>query len=81
MEGWTVKRNGWCILLALVFFTAPAHGQERLRASWSGSTPSNAPVWVAVEKGFFKKHGVEVEMQQISASTIAAQALLAASWT
>ena len=70
---WTAPR---CLLLVLLgSVSAPA--QERLRASWSGASPANAPVWVAVEKGLFKKHEVQVEMQSIGASTIAAQALLA----
>ena len=64
------------ILLGLVVLAAPAGALERLRVSWSGSTLANAPLWVAVERGFFAKHGVEVEARAISASTVAAQALL-----
>ena len=29
--------------------------QERMRIAWAGSTPSNTPIWVADQKGFFKK--------------------------
>ncbi len=67
----------WLILLLIVLWSLPARAQERLRASWSGASPANAPVWVALEKGLFTKHGVEVEMKSIGASTVAAQALLA----
>ncbi len=72
-----MTRTAWSLLLALgVLAAAPAPAQERLRVSWSGSTPTNAPVWMAVEKGLFKKHGVEVALSGIGASTVAAQALL-----
>ena len=33
--------------------------QERMRIAWAGSTPSNTPIWVADQKGFFKKNGLE----------------------
>ena len=32
-----------------------ASAQERMRIAWAGSTPSNTPIWVADQKGFFKK--------------------------
>jgi len=72
-----MRRIGWLILVTISLWTIPALAQERLRASWSGASPANAPVWVALEKGLFKKHDVDVEIQSIGASTIAAQALLA----
>lgn len=72
-----IRRQGWLILLLITLWADSALAQERLRASWSGSSPANAPVWVAVEKGLFKKYDLDVDMKAISASTIAAQALLA----
>ena len=63
------------VLLALVFARAtPA--QERMRIAWAGSTPSNTPIWVADQKGFFKRNGLQAEVIAISASTIVIQALL-----
>lgn len=69
------------VVIALVFGAAvvggKADGAERLRASWSGASPANSPTWVAIEKGFFKKHGLgEMEMVSIESSTTALQALL-----
>ncbi|MBI2371579.1 MAG: ABC transporter substrate-binding protein [Deltaproteobacteria bacterium] len=72
-----MRRSGWLILPLLALWVIPAQAGERLRASWSGASPANAPVWIAVEKGLFKKYEVDVEMKGIGASTIAAQALLA----
>src|SRR5512139_2694408 len=54
----------------------PASAQERMRIAWAGSTPSNTPIWVADQKGFFKKNGLNAEVIAISASTIVIQALL-----
>src|ERR1051326_6287681 len=53
-----------------------ALAQERMRIAWAGSTPSNTPIWVADQKGFFKKNGLNAEVIAISASTIVIQALL-----
>ena len=50
--------------------------QERMRIAWAGSTPSNTPIWVADQRGFFKKNGLNAEVIAISASTIVIQALL-----
>jgi len=64
------------ILLAMLAPGAPALAQERMRIAWAGSTPSNTPIWVADQKGFFKKNGLNAEVISISASTIVIQALL-----
>ncbi len=65
------------ILLALCLsLPQPSQAQERMRIAWAGSTPSNTPIWVADQKGFFKKNGLNAEVIAISASTIVIQALL-----
>ena len=73
-------RHIFCLCLALLglCFSAPqpAAAQERIRIAWAGSTPSNTPIWVADQKGFFKKNGLQAEVIAISASTIVIQALL-----
>ena len=68
------------LILSLLFgwVCAPRNSsaQERMRIAWAGSTPSNTPIWVADQKGFFKKNGLQAEVIAISASTIVIQALL-----
>jgi len=68
------------LLAALILwsfsFAGSLRGQERMRIAWAGSTPSNTPIWVADQKGFFKKNGLSAEVIAISASTIVIQALL-----
>src|ERR1051325_5949444 len=63
------------ILISLLWARAlPA--QERMRMAWAGTSPSNTPIWVADQKGFFKKNGLSAAVIAISASTIPIQALL-----
>jgi NitT/TauT family transport system substrate-binding protein len=64
------------VVLILLCVSKPSGAQERMRIAWAGSTPSNTPIWVADQKGFFKKNGLNAEVIAISASTIVIQALL-----
>ena len=64
------------VVLILLCVSKPSVAQERMRIAWAGSTPSNTPIWVADQKGFFKKNGLNAEVIAISASTIVIQALL-----
>jgi sulfonate transport system substrate-binding protein len=67
------------VMVAAVVFLLLANSasaQDRMRIAWAGSTPSNTPIWVADQKGFFKKNGLNAEVIAISASTIVIQALL-----
>lgn len=54
-----------------------ALAQERARIAWAGSTLAPTPVWVAREKGFFKKQGIDAEVISVNSGVIALQALLA----
>ncbi|HEX2933169.1 MAG TPA: ABC transporter substrate-binding protein [Candidatus Binatia bacterium] len=68
----------FCFTLLALCLSLPqsSAAQERMRIAWAGSTPSNTPIWVADQKGFFKKNGLNAEVIAISASTIVIQALL-----
>ena len=70
-----IARTLAVVLICLSSFTL-ASAQERMRIAWAGSTPSNTPIWVADQRGFFKKNGLNAEVIAISASTIVIQALL-----
>ena len=73
-------RRVFCLFFVLLVpclsLLQPSQAQERMRIAWAGSTPSNTPIWVADQKGFFKKNGLNAEVIAISASTIVIQALL-----
>ena len=64
------------LIVVCMSFVKPIGAQERMRMAWAGTTPSNTPIWVADQKGFFKKNGLNAEVIAISASTIVIQALL-----
>lgn len=64
------------LAVTCVVLQATAAAQDKVRIAWAGSTPSNTPTWVADQKGFLKKNGLQAELINISASTIVIQALL-----
>lgn len=63
----------WIVL----FQSAAAHAQERvkLRISSATKTFGYGPLWVASQKGFFERHGLDVELVVIRASDVGIQAL------
>jgi NitT/TauT family transport system substrate-binding protein len=68
--------RAWMISLVFLALHTSVAAQDKIRFAWAGSTPSNTPIWVADQKGFFKKNGLSAEVIAISASTIVIQALL-----
>src|SRR5438128_4942628 len=66
----------WMLIVVCALFVKPIFVQERMRIAWVGSTPSNTPIWVADQKGFFKKNGLNAQVIAISVSTIVIQVLL-----
>ena len=72
----TMLLRTWMLVVVSMSFVKPIAAQERMRMAWAGTTPSNTPIWVADQKGFFKKNGLNAEVIAISASTIVIQALL-----
>ena len=59
----------------VITFTVPGSAQERIRLSYSALSPSTAFLWIPKEKGFFKKHGLEVEILLIESGSLTSQAL------
>ena len=57
--------SGSCFLVALVVVAAahlPVFGQDKIRIGLSSISATNGSVWVAEEKGLFKKYGVDAEI-------------------
>ena len=66
------------IAVSIVLFHCTAsHAQERvkLRISSATKTFGYGPLWVASQKGFFERHGLDVELVVIRASDVGIQAL------
>ncbi len=59
----------------LAVFTGRGLAQEKIRLSYSALSPSTAFLWIPKEKGFFKKHGLDVEILLIESGSLTSQAL------
>ena len=59
-----MKKISLLFLLNFLFFVAIAHGQS-VRIAYLQSDIHQLPCWVALEKGFFEKEGVKVEVAGI----------------
>jgi NitT/TauT family transport system substrate-binding protein len=49
------------LLLTVVVLSVRSAGAERVRVGFSAISLANSPVWIAEERGFFKKYDLEVE--------------------
>lgn len=52
----------WFAVILLPFVAAIAHAQERVRLGLSSVSATSGSIWVAEEKGLFKKHGIDAEV-------------------
>jgi len=50
------------VLMPPLFFAAPLSAQDKIRLGLSSVSATSGSVWVAEEKGLFKKQGVDVEV-------------------
>ncbi|MBI4524330.1 MAG: ABC transporter substrate-binding protein [Deltaproteobacteria bacterium] len=60
-------------LLFLLFPLAPIHSllaEEKVLIAYGGHNETVVPMWLAVEKGLFKRHGLEVRMLQVRSGQI-----------
>jgi NitT/TauT family transport system substrate-binding protein len=67
---------GFVLLIALFPLCAAKAQTEKLRVAISAITTSQVNVWVPLAAGFFKKHGLDVELVYISGAPVGAAALL-----
>ncbi len=66
------------LLVNLAPLTAP-QAQERILFSYGGQNETVGPMWVAVDKGLFKKHGLDVSMLQVRNGQVSLSALMSGS--
>ena len=64
------------VLMGLAGVT-PALAQDKLLISYGGHNETVGPMWVAADKGIFKKYGLEVNMLQVRNGQISLTALMA----
>ena len=67
------------VLICALTLTANARAADKLRLSYSAINATQAFLWVAQEKGFFSKHGLEGELLYINSGTMNIAALVGGS--
>jgi NitT/TauT family transport system substrate-binding protein len=74
----SIIRTLWTLLIVFSFIPAErsfAQKPPRVRVALSTPTPHMAPLWVAKDKKFFDKHGLDVQMILVSGGSLVAQML------
>lgn len=64
-------------LFGLLLTSAAAYGQERFRVSYGGFNESAASMWAGIERGFFKKYGIDAQMVQVRSGALSVATLVA----
>ena len=59
------------------FAGSTAHAQESFRVAYGGYNETAGPMWVSIEKGFFKKYGIDASMIQVRSGALSVVALIA----
>jgi ABC-type nitrate/sulfonate/bicarbonate transport system substrate-binding protein len=63
-------------LLANLAAVSPARAQDKILIAYGGQNETVGPMWVAIDKGLFKKHGLEVGMVQMRSGQFNIAALM-----
>ena len=59
------------------FAGSTVHAQESFRVAYGGYNETAGPMWVGIEKGFFKKYGIDASMIQVRSGALSVVALIA----
>ena len=68
----------WILLLYSALFAPPSHGADRIRVGLSSVSALHGALWVAADKGLFRKHGIEAEVIVIGGSSAGGMSALIA---
>ena len=68
---------GITIFSSLVGASALAQTTDRFRISYGGYNETAAPMWVGIERGIFKKYGIDASMIQVRSGALSVAALIA----
>jgi sulfonate transport system substrate-binding protein len=60
----------------ILSFSQTVQAADRVKASYAAVNASQAPLWVAQDRGFFAKYGLEVDLVFISSGSLNVQALV-----
>ena len=75
-----MRLRAWKLRFALAIawlgvYNVPAAAQS-LKVPFAALSPNYAPLWIADQAGFFKKHGLDVQVIYISAGSVIVPAIL-----
>jgi len=65
------------ILSAALSTSASAQTMEAFRVSYGGYNETAAPMWVGIDKGIFRKYGIDASMIQVRSGALSVAALVA----
>ena len=67
------------MLIVTGIFEAPAFAQtqETFRVSYGGYNETAAPMWVGIDRGIFRKYGIDASMIQVRSGALSVAALVA----
>jgi NitT/TauT family transport system substrate-binding protein len=66
------------LFILLLSVTSESHA-EKMRVAYASFGPALSPSWVTAEKGFWKKHGLDVELIYLGGGSRSVPALLSGS--
>jgi NitT/TauT family transport system substrate-binding protein len=70
-------RLGGIVSLLLYLATlSPAEAQDKLLISYGGHNETVGPMWVAIDRGLFKKYGLDVNMLQVRNGQVSLTAVM-----
>ena len=64
------------ITASLIVFSSGSFAEEKIKIGWVYAM-ANAPILIAMEKGYFKKQGIDVEIEEFKSGPLVHQALSA----
>ncbi len=67
---------GTAFLISAQCIVSPAHAQDIFRVAYGGYNETATPMWVGIEKGFFKKYGIEASMIQVRTGALSVATLV-----
>jgi ABC-type nitrate/sulfonate/bicarbonate transport system substrate-binding protein len=77
----TMQRSAviWLTVLGCFVLTALARAQssQTFRVSYGGYNETAAPMWVGIDKGIFRKYGIDASMIQVRSGALSVAALVA----
>ena len=74
-----LKSAALLALLSVTMLAAPAFAQTKIRIGLIGTNESQLPIWIAIDKGYFKAENLDVETVPFRGGGIAVQAFIGGS--